>query len=135
VAEGTNERIALMAIHPVYASAILDGVKKVEFRKRRPAEDIERVLIYATSPVQCIIGHFSIDEVVVGSPHSIWRRFGSQGAISKSEFFRYYGDAPQAIAIRVAETCRYELPIQLSQLDPEPSIPQSFSYLGQMALA
>ena len=46
----TNYRVALMAIQPGYAEAILAGVKTVEFRKRALAPDIETVLVYETSP-------------------------------------------------------------------------------------
>jgi predicted transcriptional regulator len=48
----------LLSIKPKYVKAILNGTKKYELRKSafRCKEDIERVYIYATSPVKKIVG-------------------------------------------------------------------------------
>ena len=76
-----------MAIHQRYADAIMDGEKRVEFRKRRLADDIEVVWVYATAPISKVVGHFSIDEVVQGTPQDIWDRFGAVGVIERTAFF------------------------------------------------
>jgi predicted transcriptional regulator len=125
-------RVALMAIHPVYAEAILDGRKSVEFRKRRMAEDIDTVLIYATSPVQKVVGQFNIRRTDVDTPESIWSAYGAVGIIEYDDFFEYYGDAHQAVAFVVGECIRYEHPRPLAELNPAPAIPQSFSYVSAM---
>ncbi len=65
-----------MAIHPHYADAILDGRKKVEFRKRAVAEDVTTVLIYATAPVKKIIGQFEVAHTVVTTPSALWEQLG-----------------------------------------------------------
>jgi len=123
-------RVALMAIHPVYAEAILDGRKGVEFRKRRLADDIETVLIYATSPIQKVVGQFSISDTKIDTPESIWSAYGAVGIIGYEDFIEYYGDADQAVAFVVGESVRYERPRPLAELHPAPSIPQSFSYVA-----
>ena len=51
LASQPDRRIALMSIRPQFAAAILDGSKRVEFRKRPLAADIGTVVIYATKPV------------------------------------------------------------------------------------
>ncbi|MET4703344.1 ASCH domain-containing protein [Frigoribacterium sp. UYMn621] len=117
-----------MAIHPVYAEAILDGTKKVEFRKRRLAEDIRTVWIYATAPVQRIVGEFHIGETVVDSPETIWSSFGAVGIIEHSEYQSYFAEKTEAVAFVVQGATRYETPVALHELEPRPSIPQSFSY-------
>jgi predicted transcriptional regulator len=127
-------RVALMAIHPRFAYAILDGTKQVEFRKRRVAPDITRVLIYATSPVQKVVGSFTISEIVVDAPDLIWDEFGEFGVIERDAFAEYYATSDAAVAIRVEGTERFERPLALSELEPSPSIPQSFSYLPTSVL-
>ncbi len=118
-----------MAIHPVYANAILAGEKQVEFRKRRLADDISTVLIYATSPVQKVLGEFRVRETVVDSPTSIWERYGHIGTIAHDDFRDYYSESPQAVAILVESVTRYARPRALSELQPKPTVPQSFTYL------
>ena len=124
-----------MAIHPRYADAILDGTKQVEFRKRRVAPDITKVLIYATSPIQKVVGSFTISDIVVDAPDLIWDEFGEFGVIERAAFAEYYATSDAAVAIRVEGTERFERPLALSELEPSPSIPQSFSYLPTSVLA
>lgn len=119
-----------MAIHPRYADAIMDGEKRVEFRKRRLAEDIRTVLVYATAPVSRVIGSFTIDGIVEASPKAIWEEYGEVGVIEQGDFFDYYANTPSAVAIVVAEASRFEDPIALEDMDPRPAVPQSFAYIS-----
>lgn len=118
-----------MAIHPVYADAILDGAKHVEFRKRRLADDIRTIVLYATSPVRRVVGEFKIRETVVDDPESIWERFGDVGVIDRDAYGAYYANSENAVAFVVDEATRYETPQSLDELTTAPAIPQSFSYI------
>ena len=64
-----------MSIRPQFAAAILDGSKRVEFRKRPLAADIGTVVIYATKPVGAVLGEFVVDGQAVGKPEELWVRF------------------------------------------------------------
>lgn len=123
-----TERVAVMAIHPRYADAILSGEKLVEFRKRKLADDITTVLIYATAPVQRVVGEFSIKETVIDKPASIWATFGEVGIIDESNFDDYYASSTQAVALVVDQATRYARPQTLDELEAS-SIPQSFYYV------
>jgi predicted transcriptional regulator len=123
-----TERVAVMAIHPRYADAILSGEKLVEFRKRKLADDITTVLIYATAPVQRVVGEFSIKETVIDKPASIWATFGGVGIIDESNFDDYYASSTQAVALVVDQAYRYARPQTLDELEAS-SIPQSFYYV------
>jgi predicted transcriptional regulator len=125
-----TERVAVMAIHPRYADAILKGEKLVEFRKRKLADDISTVLIYATAPVQKVIGEFRIAETVVDAPASIWAAYGDVGIIDESSFEHYYASTTSAVAFLVGEATRYPLPRTLSEIQGG-SIPQSFYYVSR----
>lgn len=125
-----TERVALMAIHERYADAIMDGVKRVEFRKRRLAADIETVWVYATAPISKVIGRFSIHEIVQGTPQDIWERYGSVGVIEQDAFFSYYDGRETAVAIVVRSAERLPDPVSLNEIDPRPAVPQSFAYLS-----
>ena len=126
----STERVALMAIHPRYADAILDGTKRVEFRKRRLAEDIRTVLIYATAPVSRVIGRFTVDDIVEATPDRIWQEYGAVGVIEQDAFFGYFGDAPAAVAILVGGSERFSEPVALADIEARPAVPQSFAYIA-----
>lgn len=119
-----------MAIHPGYANAILDGRKTVEFRKRGLAPDVRTVVIYATSPEKRIVGEFTVDSVTVAAPAELWSTAGSQGCIARADFDAYYAASGSAAGIGVANARRYRVPVPLSELDPTPAVPQSYTYLS-----
>jgi predicted transcriptional regulator len=123
-----------MAIHPNYAEAILTGRKLVEFRKRALAADISSVLIYATSPVQRVIGEFVIERILAASPEEVWQRFGDVGCIDRADFDDYYASSKVAVAIEIKSFRQFDKPLPLSSLSPQPSIPQSFVYLDESTL-
>ena len=125
-----DERVALMPIHPRYANAILDGSKGTEFRKRRLAPDIRRIVIYATAPISRIIGEFTIGETVVGSPQEIWRDHGATGEISEPAFHSYFAGRDMAVAFVVTQIRRYAESLALADLTPKPAVPQSTIYLA-----
>lgn len=125
----TIERVALMSIHPVYASAIIDGTKTIEFRKRRLASDISTVLVYATSPTKMIVGSFVIDLTVEASPEEMWRDYGQRGAISKRSFFSYYRGYHTAVGFSIGAVRALSRPVRLEQVSRHLVPPQSFLYL------
>jgi len=124
-----------MAIHPHYADAILDGRKKVEFRKRAVAEDVTTVLIYATAPVKKIIGQFEVAHTVVTTPSALWEQLGAVGCIDESAYREYYAASDAAVGLVIDAPKRYELPVRLAALLPSPAVPQSFAYLPREVCA
>lgn len=128
------ERIALMSIHPAFANAIVDGRKTVEFRKRALATDVQRVLVYATSPIKRVIGEFSVARIVKGCPEDIWSEFGADGVISHEDYKSYYSASSAAAAIVIEGARRFAHPVALSDFEPPPAVPQSFSYLDASAV-
>lgn len=118
-----------MAIHPRYADAILDGRKRVEFRKRPLAADVRTVVIYATTPVKKIVGQFTVDRVLIDSPKHLWASVGGVGGIDEAAFSTYYAGTDAAVGIVLSAAWRYPSPIPLATLEQRPSIPQSFTYL------
>ena len=127
-------RVALMAIQPRFSQAILAGDKRVEFRKRTFAPDIETVLIYESAPTQRIVGRFTIDRTAEASPRELWREFGAVGGIPRREFLAYYAGHTKGVGFVVKAVERYERPVSLQDLSSSPSVPQSFVYLPGTAV-
>lgn len=129
MAEGAAGRIALLSIHPAYAEGILNGTKRVEFRRTPLAGDVTHVVIYATAPVQRVVGIFEVAGVDSVRPTTAWRKFRRVGGIEKAAFDMYYDGAPRAHVIQVRRPQRLAAPVLLTDLDPDLRPPQSFQYI------
>ncbi len=120
--------VALLSIHPKYAEAILEGRKKVEFRKINFTKEIKEIFIYATSPIQKVIGTFSVKELDSDSPKSLWKKYGSVGEISHRDYKDYYKNHDVGMAIVIDSASSFESPMSLSDFGINVA-PQSFVYL------
>lgn len=118
-----------MSIHPPFVESISDGSKKVEFRKRRLAEDIDSVLMYATAPVKAVVGEFWIAKQVQNSPKNLWEQFSDVAGISRKLFFRYFEESPIAVGIVIKSVKVYRSPLSLADLEIGNCPPQSFRYI------
>lgn len=130
MAEPASGRVALFSIHPQFADAILDGTKQVEFRRTELPGDVTHVVIYATVPVQRVVGVFEVAGVERMKPARAWRRFSACGGISRGSFDRYFEGATSAYVIQVANPRRLSVPMRLTDIGPELRPPQSFQYLA-----
>lgn len=123
--------IALLPIHPEYASAILDGMKKVEFRKRLFKKDVKKILIYASHPVMSLVGYFDVDVITETTPKQAWRKYGTLGCIEKEAYTAYYLGSDRAVAIEIKKAIKFDKPVKLSTIDENISPPQSYRYIYQ----
>lgn len=126
--------VALLSIKPVYVKEILAGRKKVEFRKRSFKRAVTHVVIYATAPVQRVVGWFRTRHFEQMSPAALWKKFSSVGGISQAAFDDYFGSASAGVAIHVSKPQRLLRPIPLSKIHTS-TPPQSYSYLPSTVLA
>lgn len=133
MASSAHSEVALLSIHPYFAAAILRGQKTVEFRKRPFARPVERVVIYATAPVQRIVGTFDVEGIDVDDPRLLWARYATVGCIDKNAFDTYYASSATGAAIRIKGSCATSVRLPLAILgDVHP--PQSYRYLEPDAL-
>ena len=58
-----NKSTILISIKPEYASKILDGIKKYEYRTTK-AKNVNKMIIYATSPVKKVIGEAEVKNIL-----------------------------------------------------------------------
>jgi predicted transcriptional regulator len=128
--DGTSTEV-LISIYQEYAEAILNGEKVIEFRKSRFPKVVSRVYLYSTSPVQKVIGHFDVKGVLRASPRSLWNQYGKRGSIGYEDYVNYYGNAEEACGILVKRVVRYSRPVDLKEIDPAMSVPQSYRYLTE----
>lgn len=119
----------LLSIKPQFALKIFDGTKKFEFRKNIfKNSDINTVVVYASSPMQKVIGEFTIAEIMEEEPHILWEKTKKHSGITKEFFDEYFFNREKAFAIKVKEINRYQKPLDLIDFDLN-FAPQSFVYL------
>src|SRR5258706_12678388 len=75
---------ALLSIKPQFASAILSGNKKYEFRRIIFSRRVDVVVVYVTAPVRKVICEFDVETIISASPSTLWRRTRKNAAIDKS---------------------------------------------------
>lgn len=119
----------IIAIKPEFAKLILSGKKLFEYRKIVPKEPIDKVLIYASTPIRKIVGEFQIQNIISGTPQQVWKKTGSDSGISKEYFFDYFKRKLIAYAICVKNVVAYNKPIEPNKLIPSFKAPQSFMYI------
>lgn len=119
----------LLSIKPQFANKIFEGTKLFEFRRSIfKNQNINTVVVYASSPVQKVIGEFTIDTILTDKPEIIWEQTKHHSGISKDFFNDYFADRDRAFAIKVKNTELYETPLNLADFNIN-FAPQSFVYL------
>jgi predicted transcriptional regulator len=121
----------LLSIKPEYAEKILDGTKKYEFRRsvfKNP--DIRTIVIYASSPVQKVVGEFEIDTILTIELETLWNKTKKFAGISKEYFMEYFESKEKGYAIKIKSTKKYEDWLSIGEkFNAKP--PQSFLYLTE----
>lgn len=124
---------ALISIHPNYVEKILSGEKRLEFRRSWAVNQIDFLVIYATVPVQQIVGVAQIGHVFRGSKSRLWELARLKGGgISRRKLFEYMQGKKEGIALEILKVFKIDDGICPHSLFGEGfRPPQSFRYLSQ----
>lgn len=118
----------VLSIKPEFAFKIFDGTKRFEFRKSIfKNKEIKTVIVYASSPVQQVIGEFDFDEVLNYDLSTLWDLTQEYSGISKELYYDYFANKDEGFAIKIEKIRRYKNPKCLKK-DFNLSPPQSFAY-------
>lgn len=118
----------LMSIKPEYVSNILNGKKKYEFRKNACKKEIEKMIIYSTSPISKVVGEARIEKVYIDTPTRIWQLTSKYAGINREAYEHYYEGRNSAVAYKLSDVIRYEVPRKLEEYGIK-SAPQSYYYI------
>ena len=119
----------LLSIKPEFAFKIFEGTKKFEFRKvifKNP--NVKTVIVYASSPIQQVIGEFEIDDIFSFNPEVIWKMTKKYSGITEDFFYEYFANREIAHAIKIKNTKKYRKPLSIKD-DFNLVPPQSYVYL------
>ena len=118
----------LLSINPEHVENILSGKKKYEFRKVRCRNEINSIIIYATSPIMRVVAEVEIIAIIEDAPQMVWRKTAKNAGITKSFFNQYYEGKAKAVAYELGEVQVYPEPRELEDLGIRHA-PQSFVYV------
>ena len=121
----------LLSIKPEFAEKIFNGTKKYEFRRSIfKNADVRTVIVYASSPVQKVIGEFTIDCILNDNVDTIWEKTAMYAGISQDFYLSYFANKEKAYAIKIKKIKKYSYARQLSDYNLQIP-PQSFAYVQQ----
>jgi type I restriction enzyme, S subunit len=106
------KRNVLMSIKPKYVKEIINGNKLYEFRKTVfHHENIDRVIIYASSPIKMIVAEFNVANIISGSPKKIWEECKENAGMDEESFMKYFNNKEKAFSISIDNLMVYDKPI------------------------
>jgi predicted transcriptional regulator len=111
------EDATLLSVRPRFATALLDGTKTVEIR-RRPVRISEGslLLLYASSPVRALVGAARVQLVDADTADRLWIRWSTQLGLHRDEYDAYLDGAALPCAIVLSAAGRLVEPIPLHEL-------------------
>ena len=119
----------LLSIKPHFAEKILSGEKRYEFRRvifKNP--QVRVVLVYASAPIQKVVGEFTISKILHDDLECLWRKTHKHSGITEDIFYRYFENKDRGYALKISAVKKYRTPLCLRKhfgLLP----PQSYAYL------
>lgn len=126
---------ALISIKPQYADKILCGSKKVEFRKTCFDCNVKHVYIYSSFPIQRVVGYFLVEDIIEQPPCQLWEKFQSIGGISKTDFFKYFGDRKIGYAMLIKEVFPYRYGLTVEDVfGKNYTVPQNYRYVDNVRI-
>lgn len=104
------------------------GTKKYEFRKHLAQGNIQKIIIYSTSPEKKIIGEVEVIGTLSMRKTPLWEKTKSAAGISREKYRKYFCSNSMAYAYVLGKTTKYETPKTLADVGLTQA-PQSFVYI------
>jgi predicted transcriptional regulator len=125
-----ESRAVLISVHPKYVKKIIDGSKRVEFRRVWAARDVTHLVIYSTSPEMRVKAIAEVNQVIIGNKTTLWeiaKEYG--GGLTRRELRDYFTGVSEGYAVLLGGIKAVENPITLTDVVAGMRPPQSFVYL------
>jgi predicted transcriptional regulator len=128
-----KDKAVLISIRPKYIELIVNGEKRLEFRRNWAVMPVSGLIIYACAPLKKIVAVAEIKTVIWGSRTKLWNAAKNMGGgVSRQELFAYLDGKKNAVAIELVKVQSIE-----GGLDPKKLFghefrpPQSFRYIDK----
>ena len=118
----------LFSIKPEYVKDILSGRKKYEYRKIKPKNRVDAIIIYSSAPVMKIVAEVEVEELIEGNTDEIWEKTKNGSGTNKKLYDEYFKNKNIAVAYKLGKINVYEKPKNLIDFGLNHA-PQSYVYL------
>ena len=118
----------LVSIKPEYVKDILSGRKKYEYRKIKPKNRVDAIIIYSSAPVMKIVAEVEVEEIIEGNTDEIWEKTKNGSGTNKKLYDEYFKNKNIAVAYKLGKINVYEKPKNLIDFGLNHA-PQSYVYL------
>lgn len=118
----------LFSIKPEYVKDILSGRKKYEYRKIKPKNRVDAIIIYSSAPVMKTVAEVEVEEIIVDEPNKVWEKTKNGSGTNKKLYDEYFKNKNIAVAYKLGEVKVYETPKKLTEFGLNHA-PQSYVYL------
>lgn len=118
----------LLSIKPEYSKNIFNGTKKYEFRKKLAKKNIDKIIVYSSSPDKMVIGEVEVLGTLSLKPSLLWEMTKREAGISRIKYGEYFKNCKNAYAYILGEYIEYNEPKTLSEFGVF-CAPQSFVYI------
>lgn len=110
-------RTGLLSIREQYATAIFDGRKRYEFRRRAPRiTKLTTFFVYVPGPRKELAGQVVVDSVLSHPPPKLWTLTHERGGIERDAFDDYFKGKKTAHALRIRSKRKFSKPIPLDTM-------------------
>lgn len=129
-----SDCIALISIKPRFVEKILSGEKTFEFRRQWAKKNVDRLVIYSSSPVQRIVAIAKINSVKCATPIELIQIAKEKGdVIDEAIIMNYFSGKTKGYALELHELKPFVNPLNPKYVFHGFRPPQSFQYLSEAA--
>ena len=118
----------LLPIKPEYANKIVNQTKLYEYRKNLCKKNVDKIIIYSTSPVKRVIAEVEVKSILSNTPDKLWNETKQYSGISKNKYMKYFENKSIAYAYELGSVIVYKYPKKLEDIGIN-YYPQSYVYL------
>src|SRR5690625_5868866 len=103
------ENKVLLSIKPEFANKIFKGEKRFEYRRVIfKNKNVNKIVVYASSPVKKVIGEFDVGEIINTSKTDLWNKTRKYSGITKDYFDKYFDDKESGYAIEIIKVEKFD---------------------------
>jgi predicted transcriptional regulator len=125
------QKVVLLSIRPEFVDKIFSGIKRYEFRRVLfKANPVRKIVIYASSPIQKVVGEFEVGGILSMDTEHLWEKTHEFSGIDKDHFDEYFVGKSVGHAIKIKKVKRYRQPRDLKEMCNVERPPQSFAYVN-----
>ena len=121
----------LISIKPQYALPIIEGAKSHEYRRSLAKRNFGYMAIYASLPIQKIIGLVKINRVIADCPKKLFNIANGKAGIAEDEYNKYFLDKSIGYAFEVGDIHKFDSGLDPKLVWEDFTPPQSFNYIDK----